>query len=167
MQGQCGSCYSFSATGALEGAHSLAHDKLVSLSEQNVLDCSVPYGNHGCNGGNTHDVYEYVIDNQGIDIESSYPYRGRGSEGGGAAIPLGVRGRGYRGIKGSQWSFTVLVCLPARTVPLQQDVYRSHAGWYSEHPQWQRDGLAGSHCHSRPHLCGCGRNLQCLPGELS
>ena len=40
MQGQCGSCYAFSATGALEGAHSLAHDKTISLSEQNLIDCS-------------------------------------------------------------------------------------------------------------------------------
>ena len=40
MQGQCGGCYAFSAVGALEGAHSLAHDQLVSLSEQNLIDCS-------------------------------------------------------------------------------------------------------------------------------
>ena len=39
-QGQCGSCYAFSAIGALEGAQSLAHDKLVRLSEQNIIDCS-------------------------------------------------------------------------------------------------------------------------------
>ena len=39
-QGQCGACYAFSATGALEGAYALAHDKLVSLSEQNIIDCS-------------------------------------------------------------------------------------------------------------------------------
>ena len=39
-QGQCGACYAFSATGALEGAHALAHNKLLSLSEQNVVDCS-------------------------------------------------------------------------------------------------------------------------------
>lgn len=40
MQGYCDSCYAFSAVGALEGAHALAHNKLVSLSEQNVVDCS-------------------------------------------------------------------------------------------------------------------------------
>lgn len=102
QQGQCGSCYAFSATGALEGAHALATDKMVSLSEQNILDCSgwvvaiipvctlfvltactyllltlVPYGNHGCQGGNVHTVYEYVVDNRGIDTEASYPYKGR------------------------------------------------------------------------------------------
>lgn len=76
-QAQCGGCYAFSAVGAMEGAVSLALDRLVSLSEQNVLDCSVPYGNHGCNGGSVHSAFEYVIDNQGIDTEASYPYKGR------------------------------------------------------------------------------------------
>ncbi|XP_041379493.1 silicatein-like [Gigantopelta aegis] len=76
-QGSCGSCYAFSAVGALEGAHALAHDELVRLSEQNVIDCSVPYGNHGCNGGNMYQVFHYVIDNNGINTEESYPYKGR------------------------------------------------------------------------------------------
>ena len=65
-QGNCGSCWAFSTTGAIEGAYQLATGKLVSLSEQNLVSCSFN-GNLGCSGGEQSDAFCWTYHNEGTD----------------------------------------------------------------------------------------------------
>jgi KDEL-tailed cysteine endopeptidase len=74
-QGQCGSCWAFSATGAISAAVSMSKGQLVDLSEEQLVDCAtgIQYGSHGCNGGQMDGGFKYVINN-GQCAESAYPY---------------------------------------------------------------------------------------------
>jgi C1A family cysteine protease len=74
-QGQCGSCWTFSATGAVEGAWAIAKGQLIDLSEQELVDCAtgVSYGSHGCSGGQMEGAFKFIIENGQCSL-SSYPY---------------------------------------------------------------------------------------------
>jgi len=70
-QGQCGSCWSFSTTGAMEGSYQVATSQLLSLAEQQLVDCD--RSNDGCSGGWPYMAMTYASKN-GACLESSYPY---------------------------------------------------------------------------------------------
>ena len=73
-QGQCGSCWAFSAVGTVESAYALAAGKLGSYAEQQLVDCSTNGGSQGCNGGFNQYGISY-IGSTGIAAESAYPYK--------------------------------------------------------------------------------------------
>lgn len=96
-QKQCGGCWSFAATGGLEGAKFVSTGQLTSLSEQQFLDCDKT--DQGCGGGLEYDGWKYFkTHNSAICTESSYPYRGRNGACQSSSCTAGIPAGGITGI---------------------------------------------------------------------
>lgn len=78
-QKKCGGCWAFSTVGALEGLYGIIHNKSVSLSEQQLIDCSWSYGNTGCWGGGISTALRYTKD-KGVQLQEDYPYVAKGED---------------------------------------------------------------------------------------
>ncbi|KAL5274435.1 hypothetical protein ACFFRR_000897 [Megaselia abdita] len=74
LESDCGACWAFAVTGAIEGHIAAKTGELTPLSEQNLVDCSKEQGNDGCDGGFPFNGFQYVVENKGIAAGVRYPY---------------------------------------------------------------------------------------------
>jgi len=115
-QGQCGSCWAFSASGATEGWAFTSGKGLPNLSEQQLVDCAGSLGNQGCNGGWPNKAIQYY-QQKGACSERDYPYTARDGhckQCSGVVKPNGVgTGSGESSLAGQLSSLPVSVCVDA------------------------------------------------------
>jgi len=130
-QGQCGSCWAFSSTGSMEGALKRKRGQLISLSEQNLVDCSSSYGNMGCNGGLMDYAFKYVMDNGGVDSEASYQYEAQQNVCRFNRNNTAVRLTGYMDV--SQGSETALKVALSNVGPVSIAIDASHQSFQFYH----------------------------------
>ncbi len=129
-QGQCGSCWAFSTTGSLEGQHFLKKGKLVSLSEQNLVDCSKK--NDGCQGGLMVTAFEFIIKNDGIDTEESYPYKGHNEKCRFKEQDVGATETSYKKISKDSVSGVMEACSKVGPISVAMDASRSSFQFYKK-----------------------------------
>lgn len=121
-QGQCGSCWSFSTTGAIEGAWKIKGNSLVSLSEQQLVDCSSAQGNQGCNGGWMDSAFQYVMKNGGITGETDYVYTAKQGTCAAANKPIRAKITSFKDVTvNSDASLETAVALNPVSVALEAD----------------------------------------------
>jgi len=140
-QGQCGSCWAFSTTGSVEGAHAIKTGKLTSFSEQELVSCASSFGNQGCNGGLMDDGFKY-IESKGDVLESTYPYTGKtGTCSKGKTSPSAVGVSGFKDVKANnEKQLQAAVAIGPVSVAIEAD----QSGF-----QFYKTGVFGGKCGNK------------------
>jgi len=121
-QGQCGSCWSFSTTGSVEGDVFIEAGVLTPLSEQQLVDCSTAQGNQGCNGGLMDNAFQYIISNGGLTTETGYPYTATGPNTCSVTTPLASTITSYCDVaSGSEKALEAAVAQQPVSVAIEAD----------------------------------------------
>jgi len=126
-QGQCGSCWAFSATEAIESYSFLSAGKLVELSPQQITSCDKTDG--GCNGGNTETAYGYVVKAGGIETSADYPYTSGGGNTGVCkfnAAKVAVKVAGYKSIAKGETNLKAALNNGPASICLAADAFQSY-----------------------------------------
>ncbi len=131
-QGQCGSCWAFSTTGTLEGQHAIATGELVTLSEQQLVDCSHSYLNDGCNGGLVSVALTDIKEMGGIDTEGAYPYEGGQEYCRFDTSTVGATCTGYRLIQSGNCDDLKVAVATVGPISVSMDANQTSFMYYSE-----------------------------------
>jgi len=130
-QGQCGSCWAFSATEAIESYSFLKTGKLVQLSPQQITSCDKVDG--GCNGGWPYRAYDYVKGAGGMETSADYPYTSGGGQTGtckfiASKVVAGTKPSGYTNIAKSEDQLKIALNNGPAYVCVAADAFQTYRG---------------------------------------
>jgi len=130
-QGQCGSCWAFSATEAIESYFFLKKGSLVELSPQQITSCDKVDG--GCNGGWPYRAYQYVKSAGGMESKQDYPYTSGGGQTGtckfvSSKVVAGTGLTGYTSIPQNENQLATALNNGPASVCVAADAFQSYRG---------------------------------------